>query len=114
MSDRTIGIDVGEGRDICVEDRYMSPTAEYPQGSWLHIVDGEVSIATGYYAYEYPDKPSPYFHGGPPFLVLEPFEVPWKTDGGGPFDKAVDRVIDRVDRMLQKGEDNGTLRSSSL
>jgi hypothetical protein len=95
-----MGIDIGEGNDIAVEDRYIRPTPEYPDGSWLHTFDGEVKIATGYYAKEHPNKPSPYFHGGPPFVVLQPFDVPWQTDGGGPFDKAVDRVIKRVDRLL--------------
>lgn len=96
-----IGIDIGEGRDICVEDRYMHPTKEYPDGSWIHIVDGEVEVATGYYAYEYPDKPSPYFHKGPPFVSLKHFDGPW--DGGTPFDAAVDRVIQRVDKYLTNG-----------
>ena len=78
MSDKVIGIDTGAGKDICVEDRYMSPSAEYPDGSWLHLVDGEVVIATGYYAYEYPDKPSPYWHGGAPFILFESVDAPWE------------------------------------
>lgn len=73
-----IGIDVARGKEICVEDRYMKPTPEYPQGSWLHTVAGNVEVATGYYATIYPDKPSPYFHGVPPFVFLENFDVPWK------------------------------------
>jgi len=79
VSDYTIGIDVGRGKDILVEDRYIKPTAEYPNGSWMHTVDGKVEVATGYYATIYPDKPSLYFHGGPPFVILEPFEVPWEA-----------------------------------
>ena len=62
MNGYIIGIDHGSGKDICVEDRYMKPTAEYPDGSWLHKIDGKVQEATGYYATFYPDKPSPYFH----------------------------------------------------
>jgi hypothetical protein len=73
-----IGVDVGIGKDVCVEDRYIKPSAEYPDGSWLHIVNGEVTIATGYYSYEYPDKPSPYWHGGPPFVFIDTSEWPWE------------------------------------
>jgi hypothetical protein len=60
-----------------IEQRYIEPTAAYPDGSWLHMVDGEVTIATGYFAKEYPNKPSPYWHGGPPFLVYNSTECPW-------------------------------------
>jgi hypothetical protein len=82
LSDMTIGIDYAHGKDICVEDRYCHPSAKYPDGSWLHIVNGEVVIATGYFSYEYPDKPSPYFHGGPPFFVVDiPHEWPWERKG---------------------------------
>ena len=75
--DYTVGIDVGQG-DIAVEDRYMRSTPEYPDGSWLHTVDGKVQVATGYYATLHPDKPSPYWHGKAPFVVFDKIDVPWE------------------------------------
>jgi hypothetical protein len=80
MSDAnlTIAIDQAQGKDICVEDRYMKPTAEYPDGSWLHLIDGKVEVATGYYATIYPDKPSPYWHSGAPCVVLDTADWPWE------------------------------------
>ncbi len=42
------------------------PTPEYPGGSWLYKVAGEVKIATGYFVTLYPGKPSPY-----------PYDVPY-------------------------------------
>jgi hypothetical protein len=77
-----VGIDVGIGKDVSVEDRYMRPSAEYPDGSWLHKVGNEVMVATGYYAIEHPGKPSPYFHGGPPFVMLNTSDwtLPWKPE----------------------------------
>lgn len=75
-----MGIDIGEGNYIAVEDRYMRPTAEYPDGSYLQLVDGEPMVATGYYATIYPDKPSLYFHGGAPVVILDTsdWELPWE------------------------------------
>ena len=64
--------------DILIEDRYMRPSAEYPQGSWMHIIDGDVKIATGYFAKDYPDKPSPYFHGQVPFVYIDISEWSWE------------------------------------
>ena len=99
---RHIGIDEGEG-DVAVEERYIRPTAGYPQGSYLRIVGGNIEIATGRYEKQFPGHPSPYFHGGPTFVLYEHFEVPWEQkspDGGGPFDKAVDRIIAHVDKHL--------------
>jgi hypothetical protein len=46
MSDYTVGVDVGVGESIGVEDRYMKANAEFPNGSWLNTVDGKVMIAT--------------------------------------------------------------------
>ena len=106
-----MGIDFGYGKDIAVEDRYMYPSAEYPQGSWLHIVDGEVQIATGHYAKEYPDKPSLCFHQRPPFVVMDTSQ--WKFDGGGPFDAAVDRIIKYVDKHLEPSSDGGLAQNSA-
>lgn len=76
MSDYTVGIDVGQG-DVGVEDRYIRPSAEYLDGSWLHTVAGKVEVATGYYATIYPYKPSPYFHGGTPWTFISTREWPW-------------------------------------
>ena len=48
---REIGIDPDAfyKRDkVRVEDRYMRPTDEYPHGSWLHTVGGEVQAAAGF------------------------------------------------------------------
>ena len=76
----TIAIDQAQGKDICVEDRWMAPCAQFPDGSWLHTVDGKVMVATGYYATIHSDKPSPYFHNGPPFVVLDTAEWPWEKN----------------------------------
>lgn len=73
----TIGTDTGNGKDIQVEDRYIKPTPEFPDGSYLHTVDGKVKVATGYYATIYPDNPSPYWRGGPPYFVVDIHDCPW-------------------------------------
>ena len=74
-----IGIDLASGEPTIVEDRYMDPTAEYPNGSWLHKVGDRVEVATGYFAIEHPGKPSPYFHEGPPFFFVDTtkWKLPW-------------------------------------
>jgi hypothetical protein len=80
MEGYKIGIDHGVANDIYVEERYMFPTAEYPQGSWLYKVGDDVKVATGCYALEYPNKPSPYWHGGAPFVMIDTKEwgeFPW-------------------------------------
>ena len=81
MSDMEMGIDTGQGKDIQVEERYMKPTPEYPDGGWLYKVDGQVQVATGYYATIYPDKPSPYFHGGAPFVMIDTTDWEWERKG---------------------------------
>lgn len=53
-----------------IRETYERPTAEHPMGSYLRTVGGAVEVATGRYALEYPGKPSLYWHGGPPFIVL--------------------------------------------
>jgi hypothetical protein len=58
--------------------KYMSPTAEYPQGSYLHKVGDQVTMATGYYAIEYPGFPSFYWHGGPPIFVVDTRDWAWE------------------------------------
>ncbi len=73
----TIGTDTGNGKDIQVEDRYIKPTPEFPDGSYLHTVDGKVKVATGYYAKIYPGKPSPYWHGRAPIFVVDIHDCPW-------------------------------------
>lgn len=60
-----------------VSETYMRPTPEWPDGSYLRKVAGNVEVATGYYATLYPGKPSPYWHGGAPYFVLEHIETPW-------------------------------------
>lgn len=76
------GIDEGT-RDIGVEERYIRPSAEYPDGSYLRKVDGVVEVATGFYALEFPDKPSPYWHGKAPFVMLDTSEWPWEHPPAG-------------------------------
>ena len=55
---------------IKITESYMRPTAEYPQGSWLYKIGDRIEAATGFYEQEYPGHPSPYFHGGPPFVMF--------------------------------------------
>lgn len=86
MADYEIGADVGMSRDIQVEERYMRPTPDYPQGSYLRKVDNRVEIATGFYAIKFPDKPSLYWHGGPPFFVIDTGDWPWRSSS--PSDKS--------------------------
>lgn len=68
---------------IEIEERWLKPTPEYPQGSYLRVVDGKVEMAIGWYEQEYPGHPSPYWHRGPPFFVFESIEVPWGDNGKG-------------------------------
>lgn len=63
---------------IEIQERYATPTPEYPMGSYLRTVAGEVEVATGYFAIEHPDKPSHYWHGGPPFVVYDAMPWPWE------------------------------------
>lgn len=79
MEGYEISIDTGIGRDIAIEERYMRPTAEFPRGSYLRLVDGKAEIATGAYEKEYPGHPSLYFHGGPPFVVYDIGDWPWEN-----------------------------------
>lgn len=73
-----IGVDQGDPRgDIAIEERFIAPSQEWPDGSYLCTVDGKVEIATGVYAIDHPDKPSPYFHGRAPFVVLNCDNWPW-------------------------------------
>lgn len=66
---------------IKIEERFMKPSSEYPDGSYLRIVGGNVEMATGYFAKQYPDKPSPYWHGKPPSFVVDwDREWPWKEN----------------------------------
>lgn len=62
---------------VKITDQYMRPTAEYPESSWLHKIGDEVTVATGYYAALHPGKPSPYWHGGPPFVFVDTNDWPW-------------------------------------
>lgn len=78
----TMGIDEGRGKDIHIEERWMKPTPDHPEGSWLRKVAGEVEVATGYYATLYPDKPSLYWHGKAPFVMLDMADWPWERKNG--------------------------------
>lgn len=73
---------MGAAMDDRIEARetYMGPTAEYPDGSYLRTVAGKVEVATGYYATVYPDKPSLYWHGKAPFVVMNTADWPWKKE----------------------------------
>ena len=53
-----------------IRETFMKPTAEWPEGGYLREVGGTVEIATGYFATIYPDKPSPYWHGRAPAVIL--------------------------------------------
>jgi hypothetical protein len=66
-----VGIDSGRGRDVVVEEHFLKPSAEYPDGSYMRKVGGEVEIATGFYSLKYPDKPSLYFHKGTPYFFFD-------------------------------------------
>jgi hypothetical protein len=66
-----VGIDVGQG-DIPVEEHYIGPSADWPDGSYIKKVGGEVLLATGYYAILHPDKKSLAWYGDrPPFATVE-------------------------------------------
>ena len=45
-----VGVDKGEGRDVPVEEYYIGPSAEWPDGSYMKKIGGKVAMATGYYA----------------------------------------------------------------
>jgi hypothetical protein len=61
-----------------ITETFMRPSAEYPDGSYMQIVGGKVTMATGYYATLHPDKPSPYWHGKAPFFYIDTSDWPWK------------------------------------
>ena len=56
--------------NVKIEERFMKASDEYPMGSYLRMVNGNVEIATGFYEKKFPGHPSPYFHGGPPFVIF--------------------------------------------
>lgn len=64
--------------NISVVETYMTPTLEYPYGSYMRQVAGVVEVATGYYATLHPGKPSLYWHGGPPFVVFAAADWKWE------------------------------------
>ena len=59
---------------VVVEEHFMNPSAEYPDGSYMQKVAGKVVVATGHYATLYPDKPSYYWHGKPPVAFIDTSE----------------------------------------
>lgn len=63
---------------IKITELYAGATAEYPQGSYLRKVGDAVEVATGKYALKFPGHESPYFHGGPPFIVMDIADWPWE------------------------------------
>ncbi len=114
MSDQHIGVDHASEPEIKVEERFMKPTAEYPMGSYLRMVGGNVDIATGFYEKQFPGHPSLYWHGGPPFVVFdcgsrEMGTLYWSKDAD--IDKLpemhpapIDPEVDRID-FYTKGPD---------
>jgi hypothetical protein len=79
---KTDDITESEWRGVryCIQESYVKPSTEYPMGSYLYKIEGEVRIATGIYEKEFPGHPSPYFHGGPPFVVFDSLDSPWEID----------------------------------
>lgn len=62
---------------IC--ESYERPSFKYPYGSYMRSVGENVEIATGRFALEHPNKPSPYWHGGAPFVMIDmPNKYPWE------------------------------------
>jgi hypothetical protein len=57
--------------NVVIEEHFLKPSAEYPDGSYMRKVGGEVEIATGFYSLKYPDKPSLYFHKGTPYFFFD-------------------------------------------
>ena len=66
------------GGRTCITETYARPSAEYPMGSYLCRIGDIVQIATGVFAQEFPDHPSLYMHGGPPFVLWEHVDLPWE------------------------------------
>ena len=66
-----------------VQESYIKSSPEYPMGSYLRKVAGEVQIATGWFEKEFPGLPSPYFHGGPPFMVIDTGDWAWDKEDDG-------------------------------
>lgn len=56
---------------VKIEEWFRKATDEYPMGSYLRTVDGEVDVATGWYEKEHPGHPSLLPHGGPPFVMFD-------------------------------------------
>jgi hypothetical protein len=85
MAEYVVGVDEGNKRDVSVVETFMRATPEYPDGSYLLEVAGVVQMATGYYATLYPDKPSLYWHGKAPVVLMDMSAWPW--DGYGVKEK---------------------------
>jgi len=68
-------------KSVAIVERFIRPSADYPDGSYIQIVNGEVTIATGKYATIYPHKPSYQLHGESPFVMVDTSEwakLPWR------------------------------------
>ncbi len=64
---------------ISIEESFLRPSAEYPDGSYLCKVGGKVQMATGFFEKEHPGYPSPYWHGKAPVVMWDgPASYPWR------------------------------------
>lgn len=70
---------VDDEKYIRVEDHYIRPSAEWPDGSYMQKIGGKVIVATGHYSKLYPDKASLDWHGKPPFSMLHLDSWPWEA-----------------------------------
>jgi len=55
---------------VVVEERFKRPDAEYPDGSYLKKIGGEVVCATGQYASNHPDRSNLAWYGDKPTFVM--------------------------------------------
>jgi hypothetical protein len=84
-----VGIDTAAGESLAIERHYMPPDADYPLGSYMEMIAGEVTVATGRYATLYPNKPSYCWHGGAPFVFLDTTDWDWSKQNIHPGQDAL-------------------------
>lgn len=70
------GIDLGRGNSVEVRETWEGPTPQYPKGSYQMLIGGKVEVATGRFAVEGVKEPVPYWHGHPPFFMIDTSEWP--------------------------------------
>lgn len=70
------GIDLGKGNSVEVREQWEGPTPQYPKGSYQMLIGGKIEAATGRFAVEGEKEPSPYWHGHPPFFMIDTSEWP--------------------------------------